>query len=236
MEGGVAHPDPRGHRGGDGVLPVVLALGVHDAADVLGAGLLEEPDGRRDVVRGEHAVPVDAYHDRVMRGLDRGVQRGRGATRGIRHRMHPGVLPDELRGDLVRAVRGRAEGDDHLQLTGILLLQDVPHGGAQMPLFIEHRHDHGNGWQLLIGHGSSEVRGSGTSPGGRLGRLGGRRSRYRQRGTRPRPARVAERSRTAWGRRQFIVWAYRVSASSSALPLPSPPSLSFCPIVAEVPQ
>ncbi|GAA3060327.1 hypothetical protein GCM10020000_49200 [Streptomyces olivoverticillatus] len=132
--------------------------------------------------------------------------------------MHPGVLPDELRGDLVRAVRGRTEGDDHLHVTGILLLQDVPHGGAQMPLFIEHRHDHGNGGRLLlIGHGSSVVRGS--APGGRLF-LDNPRSRYRQWRTRSRPARVAGTARTAWGRMQLIVLTYGV--------------FGFSPVVAEV--
>ncbi|GGP65585.1 hypothetical protein GCM10010214_44440 [Streptomyces abikoensis] len=101
-----------------------------------------------------------------------------------------------------------------------------------MPLFIEHRHDHGNGWQLLIGHGSSGVRGSGSPPGGRRKR----RPRYRQWGTGFRPARVAEWARTAWGRRQIIVWAYVVSAwrgKRHTRPCPSP---ARRPIPAEVPQ
>ncbi|GHG77143.1 hypothetical protein GCM10018779_55880 [Streptomyces griseocarneus] len=94
-----------------------------------------------------------------------------------------------------------------------------------MPLFIEHRHDHGNGGRLLIVHGSSGVRGSGSPRGGRLVRRYPR-PRYRQWGTRFRPARVAEPPTTAWGRRQFIVWAYGVPGSSPV----------WGPIVAEVSQ
>src|SRR5581483_7173307 len=78
VEGGVADADPGGHRGGDGPLPVRLALGVHDAADVGRALLLQQPHGGGDVAGGEHAVPVDPDDDRVARATDRRVERGGG--------------------------------------------------------------------------------------------------------------------------------------------------------------
>lgn len=156
VEGGVADADPRGHRGGDRFLPGVLALGVHDTTDVLRARLLQEPDGGGDVVRGEHAVAVHAHHDRVTRGLDRRVESGGRTARGVRHGRDAGILADQLGGDLVGAVRGRAERDHHLHLAVVLLLQDVTDRGAQIPLLVEDRHDHGDGV-----HGSS---GSGVTP------------------------------------------------------------------------
>ncbi len=153
VEDGVADADLRRHRGGDRVLPVVLALGVHDAAHVLRAGLLQEPHGGGDVVRREHAVTVDPDHDRVAGRLDRGVERGGRTAGGVRDRVDAGVLGDELGRDLVRTVRGRTEGDHDLHLAGVLLREDRLDCSAQMPLLVEDGHDDGHGGELHVGIG-----------------------------------------------------------------------------------
>ncbi len=172
VERGVAHADLRRHRGGDGVLPGVLPLGVHDAAHVLRAGLLQEPYGRGDVVRRQHAVAVDADDDGVAGGLDRGVQRGGRPAGGVRHGVHARILGDELGGDLFRTVRGGTDGDHDLHLAGVLLGEDGADGAAQVPLLVEDGHDHGNGGQPHVGLGVHRC------------------SRYRERGTRVRAAGV----------------------------------------------
>lgn len=151
VERSVADTDLRGHRRGHGLFPGVLALGVHDAADVLGAGLLQEADGGGDVVRRQHAVAVDAHHDRVAGGLDGGVEGRRGPAGGIRDGVDSGILGDEFGGDLVGAVRGRPECDHHLHLARVLLFQDVADGIAEVVLLVEHRHDHRD-CGLLGGH------------------------------------------------------------------------------------
>lgn len=153
VEGGVPDPDLGGHGGGHRVLPVVLALGVHDAADVLRAGLLKEPYGGGDVVRRQHAVPVDADDDRMAGGLDRGVEGGRRPTGRVGDGVHARVFCHELGRDLVRTVRGRTDGDHDLHLAGVLLREDRLDGSAQMPLLVEDGHDDGHGGELHVGLG-----------------------------------------------------------------------------------
>ena len=149
VEGRVADADLGGHRGGDRVLPLGLALGVHDAADVGGVHLTEQPDRRGDVAGRQQAVAVDADHYRVLRAPDRGVQPRGGAAGGVLHRAHPRVLRHQFGGDLRGAVGGGAEGDHHFHRPGVFLVQDAPDGRAQVSFLVEHRHDHGNSRQLL---------------------------------------------------------------------------------------
>ena len=50
----------------------------------------------------------------------------------------------QLRCDLTRAVPGGPEGQDQLQFSAIVLVQDTGHGFDQVPFLVEDRHDHRN--------------------------------------------------------------------------------------------
>ncbi len=158
VEGGVADADLGGHRGGDGPLPVGLALGVHDAADVGGVHLVQQPYGGGDVTGRQQAVAVDPDDHGVPAGADRRVQAGGGAAGRVGDGAHPRVLGDQGGGDLVGPVGGRAECDHHFQVAVVLLLQDPVDGGAQVSFLVEHRHDHGDRRQLLSSLGVHRAR------------------------------------------------------------------------------
>ena len=144
VEGRAPDTEAGGHRASHGPLELVRALRGHDAADVVGAGLLEGRDAGAHVVGRDHGVPVDADDDIARAARDRRVQPGRRASRGVVDDMHVVVGRRQRPGHRHGAVPGGADGDDDVELAGIVLLQEPLHGVEEVPLLVHHRHDDGH--------------------------------------------------------------------------------------------
>src|SRR5690606_17069909 len=122
-----------------------LARGGHDAAHVVRAGRLQRLHRHPEVVGGHHRVAVDAGHDRVRGGRDRGVEPGGGAAGGVVHHDHPRVGRGQRVGDLPGAVLGGADAEHDLHVARVVLGEHVPHGGLEVALLVQYGHDNGYG-------------------------------------------------------------------------------------------
>ena len=155
---GLAADAPVARAGGSSTLDLVLDSGQHVRVVVTavsgarrGALLQVEPrdgadherHGGREPRRQRREAPADR---RLGAGPAGGADRGdRGVLRQAGGDQRPGDPTDA----------GAAGEDDdraaeagqgvEVDLAGVLLLQDVPDRAAQMPLLVEHRHDHGHG-------------------------------------------------------------------------------------------
>src|SRR5690606_6719620 len=145
VEPGVADAELGRHRAGHGLLERGDALGRHDPADVVGAGLLHRLDRGPDVVGRQQRVAVHPDDDRVLGRLDRDVETLRGAPGRVRDDQDARVLGGELAGDLLGAVAAGADGEHEFQLAGVVLGEDAAHGVGQMALLVEDRHHHRDG-------------------------------------------------------------------------------------------
>ena len=130
---GLPDPDRARHGGSHRALEVGHALGRHQAADVVGAGPLQGLHGHADVVGGHQRVPVEPDDDLVAGGRERQVEARAGGPGRVVDQPDPVVGRGQPARDLVGAVPGRPQREDHLERAGVVLRRarsPLPTAGA----------------------------------------------------------------------------------------------------------
>ena len=144
MEGGTADSEPRGHGCRHGPLEVCDALGPHDAADVVGAGLLEGAHRNGDIVAGDDRVAIYPHDDVVIGGSDRRIESGCRAPGRIGHRAHAVIASGQPCGNVMGRILRGAQGQDHLHGAGVLRVEDRAHRLREVGFLVEYGHHHGD--------------------------------------------------------------------------------------------
>ena len=141
MEGAATQAELRGVGDGDGLLEGGTTLGVHDSTDIGRPGSLQQLDSRRDVLRAELTVSVDAHDDLVLRSGHTEVKGLGGGAAGIVDDPNAIVPGSQLLSDLSGAVSAGSDGEDDLHLSRVALIEDTGHRFLEIPFLVPHRYD-----------------------------------------------------------------------------------------------